>query len=382
MYDYDLLLSAGEQTFTYDSNGNTLTKSSEFQWVYHYNNANQLTQVDRDGQTFSHYLYDGDGNRIKKTEMNEDVQDFVTTIYIYSGLDVLYEVNTMGTALYVYGPSGRIAKQTTVNNETNTLYYIQDHLGSTRLVTDSNGTPLTSVEYYPFGRHEYSGSQESYLFTGKEKDATGLSYFGARYYDPETGRFLTRDPYTFLPDDPRILSTSAEDLLQWLLTPQRFNRFSYAGNNPLRYKDPTGLSFTCTDPECQDLLGGEGEDPPPQDTSQDNSDVPEDNPIKSRTEKCRDCTCKDRLDIKALTKLKTDLLLGEISIGLFYALLCGMAGAILCAPTVIGSVPCLAALGIFCGFVMTVLIDVSMDDAINDIHSMMDDLGCSCAIYC
>ncbi len=117
--------------------------------MYHCSNANQLTQVDRDGQTFSHYLYDGDGKRIRKTEMNEDLQDFIATTYIYSGLDVLYEVNTMGTALYIYGPSGRIAKQTTVNNETNTFYYTKDHLESTRLVTDSNGTPLASEKYYP-----------------------------------------------------------------------------------------------------------------------------------------------------------------------------------------------------------------------------------------
>jgi uncharacterized protein RhaS with RHS repeats len=60
------------------------------------------------------------------------------------------------------------------------------------MVTDETGTPLTSVTYYPFGRtNECTGSSQSYLFIGKEEDATGLYYFNQRYYDPETGRFIT-----------------------------------------------------------------------------------------------------------------------------------------------------------------------------------------------
>ena len=174
VYDYDLLLSAGQQTFTHDSNGNTLTKSSESQWEYSYDNANRLIQVDRDSQIFGQYTYNGDNRRVKKTEWSDDLLDYETTIYIYSGMDVIYEENMTGTALYVYGPSGRVAKQTTVNSETNTFYYTEDHLGSTRLVTDENGTPLTSVRYYPFGdSYESLGAHESYLYAGKEKDATG-----------------------------------------------------------------------------------------------------------------------------------------------------------------------------------------------------------------
>ena len=68
VYDYDLLLSAGQQTFTYDSNGNTLTRSSESQWEYSYDNANRLTQVNKDSQIFGQYTYDGDNRRVKRTE--------------------------------------------------------------------------------------------------------------------------------------------------------------------------------------------------------------------------------------------------------------------------------------------------------------------------
>jgi RHS repeat-associated protein len=89
------------------------------------------------------------------------------------------------------------------------------------MVTSDNGTPLTSVTYYPFGTpNNYTGSEQPFLFTGKEKDATGLYYFNARYYNPETGRFITRDLYTWLPDDPRSPGTS-EIMKKWLINPQR-----------------------------------------------------------------------------------------------------------------------------------------------------------------
>lgn len=217
--------------------------------------------MDKDGQMFAQYVYNSDGNRIKKSEWADDLQDYETTYYIYSGINVVYEENDTGTALYVYGPAGRIANQTTINNETTTYYYITDHLGSTRLITDETGIPLTSVTFYPFGTlYDYIGSPQSYLFTGKEKDAAGLYYFNARYYDPETGRFITRDPYTFLPDDPRI-SGNATNLVQWLINPQRFDRYTYAQNNPLRYTDSTGLSFDsleCCDPDCAYFCADDG----------------------------------------------------------------------------------------------------------------------------
>jgi RHS repeat-associated protein len=249
-YDYDVLLSAGTTTYTYDQNGNTLSKSAEHEWVYYYNNANRLTQVDKDGQMFAQYTYNGDGNRIKKVEWSDDVQDYETTYYIYSGINVIYEKNDTGTAMYVYGPSGRIAKKITINNETTTSYYVTDHLRSTRLITDETGNPLTSVAFYPFGNpNNYTGFTQSYLFAGKEQDATGLYYFNARYYDPEIGRFITRDPYSWLPDDPRLSGTSGT-ITKWLINPQRFDRYTYAQNNPLRYTDPTGLSLECCDPDC------------------------------------------------------------------------------------------------------------------------------------
>ena len=62
-----------------------------------------------------------------------------------------------------------------------------------------------------------NGDSEDYFFTGKEKDVTGLYYFGARYYDPEIGRFITEDP--------------GQDGEDW---------FGYCRNNPMNLIDPDG----------------------------------------------------------------------------------------------------------------------------------------------
>lgn len=66
-------------------------------------------------------------------------------------------------------------------------------------------------------------TQTGLNYTGRRLDATGLLYYHVRYYDPMLGRFVSADSVT---PDPQ--------------NPQNFNRYSYAGNNPLRYNDPTG----------------------------------------------------------------------------------------------------------------------------------------------
>jgi len=207
-------------SFTYDANGNRVEKSKGIDtWTYTYDYANRLTKVEKNETTLGDYIYDGDGRRIQVTENSK------TTTYIYSGLNILYEENTTRAAVYIYGPTGRLAKRTTIDNESETYYYHTDHLGSTRLVTDESKTIVTDATYEPFSESVVTG-EESYLFTGKEEDTTGLYYYGARYYDPETGRFITQDP---LPGKKAI--------------PQSLNRYTYCINNPMKFIDPAGLTY-------------------------------------------------------------------------------------------------------------------------------------------
>ncbi|MCL6592296.1 MAG: hypothetical protein K6U80_20415, partial [Firmicutes bacterium] len=98
-----------------------------------------------------------------------------------------------------------------------------DHLGSTVMVTDEAGKKVWDTEYTPFGKTaavegELKGNIK---FTGKDFDADiGLYYYNSRWYDQETGRFISEDP---------------------VFDPNNFNNeYAYVANNPLSYVDPTG----------------------------------------------------------------------------------------------------------------------------------------------
>jgi RHS repeat-associated protein len=203
-------------TFAYGNGNRTQKTKGSNKWIYTYDYSNRLTKVEKNDTTVGEYVYDGDGKRIQKTENG------TTTTYIYAGLDVLYEETTTGTATYIYGPTGRLAKRTEIQGETHTYYYHADHLGSTRLVTDESRNVVTEAVYSPFGETTATGE---YLYNGKEKDATGLYYYGARYYDCDIGRFITKDPLIGKKDNPQSL-----------------NRYVYCLNNPVTLIDPAGLA--------------------------------------------------------------------------------------------------------------------------------------------
>lgn len=121
------------------------------------------------------------------------------------------------------------------------VFYHADALGSPVVATDINGDVIWREEYTPYGsrlRHESRETEcsvssctpvdslwdEKQWFTGKlEETRTGIQYFGARWYEPELGRFLSVDPVTF--KEGNVFS---------------FNRYAYANNNPYKYVDPDG----------------------------------------------------------------------------------------------------------------------------------------------
>jgi len=141
-----------------------------------------------------------------------------------------------------------------------TCYLTADHLRSTRVMTDQNGTVQALHDFLPFGEELpagintrgalYGGDEPNQKFTGKERDAeNGLDYFGARYYSGAQGRFTSPDP---------VFASAAH-----LTDPQMWNAYAYVRNNPLRLTDPTGLDFylTCTHTNdnastCQQVQNG------------------------------------------------------------------------------------------------------------------------------
>ena len=115
-------------------------------------------------------------------------------------------------------------------------YFHQDHISSTALLTDASGAVVSRMTYLPYGGiHEYSSSSTGGTdmfrakFNDKEFDrSTGLYYFGARYYDPEVGRFVSVDS---------LAVGGPQDV------PGNLNRYQFSGNNPITYNDPTGNFF-------------------------------------------------------------------------------------------------------------------------------------------
>lgn len=141
------------------------------------------------------------------------------------------KVTSTSKTSYIYSNGQLVAKlqEEPVGTPVKLYYYHNDHLGSPRAITDKDGKGVESYFYYPFGGGGPVGGPS---FTGKELDATGLFYFGARYYDPALGRFISPDPIL-----EKIPPQKA------LREPQRLNPYAYGGNNPLKNVEIDGEWF-------------------------------------------------------------------------------------------------------------------------------------------
>jgi len=179
---------------------------------YTYDHANRLTQV-TEGSLSSQFAYNGDGVRTSKTVAGD------TTEYVLDLAATLPVVISDTEAVYLYGLD-IIAQQ-----QTETLYYVHDGLGSVRQLLDSTGEIQIDYAYDPFGVPQVGGDvYNPYQFTGEAWDAeVGLLYLRARYYQPEVGRFITKDPINQQPS----MGGSA-------------NAYAYGGNNPASWVDPRG----------------------------------------------------------------------------------------------------------------------------------------------
>jgi RHS repeat-associated protein len=195
---------------------------------------NRLAAVNCNGITTS-YVYDGDGKRVKTT-VGSTVTTYINQYYEKTG--------TVVTTNYYLGSKLIVVKQ-----GENLSYIMQDHLGSTSATTNASGLLTSAIKYFPFGvcRNSSGTLPTDKLFTGQRlDDNTGLYYYGARYYDPVIGRFISAD--TIVPNPAN---------------PQTLNRYSYCLNNPLKYIDPSGhhatiinsdgKSITLTDDEVDKL---------------------------------------------------------------------------------------------------------------------------------
>jgi RHS repeat-associated protein len=176
--------------YSYDSRGNrtTTTPSTGSATVLGYDQANRLTSRQQ-GSNSARYGYNGDGLRMSKT-VNGTAETFQWDLT--RSLPLLIGD---GSTQYIYGPVGLPVEQI---NGSSVLYFHHDQLGSTRVLTDGNGLAQATYVYDAYGYLTVStGSSVTnpLRYAGQYQDPeNGFYYLRARYYDPTTAQFLSRDP--------------------------------------------------------------------------------------------------------------------------------------------------------------------------------------------
>ncbi len=158
------------------------------------------------------FVYGAGFKRIKKVENGK------TTLYFFKDYEEEYQGGVLSKATkYYFANNMRVVESSSADE---VRWYHKDHLGSSSAMSDINGNLILRMAYKPYGEISFSEGIGGvrYTFTGKELDNSDFYYYGARYYDPVMGRFISVDPL--------------EDGLNW---------YAYCNNNPVVYIDPTGL---------------------------------------------------------------------------------------------------------------------------------------------
>jgi RHS repeat-associated protein len=219
-------------SFGYDAAGNTLNDGV---YTYAWNAESEMSS----SNAGVNYIYDGDGNRIEKSNGK---------IYWYgAGTEILDESDASGniTNEYVFFGGKRVAMR--VVSSGTTYYYAEDFLGSSRaMVQASQTSPCFDADFYPFGGERdvvTTCNVNAYKFEGKERDAeTGNDDFGARYYSNRFGRWESAD-WSAVPAPVPYAN---------LANPQTLNLYTMVEDDPETFADLDGHQSPCPTHGTQD----------------------------------------------------------------------------------------------------------------------------------
>jgi RHS repeat-associated protein len=222
----DRLLSEGSAAYTWDDNGNLISRSSTDGAAYVWDFEGRLRRVTKADGTVVVHAYDADGNRVR-TEVTPPGAVTAVTTYLVDPVGLVPQVVTEDDAagnLAAYYVRGH--DLLAVVRGGGTRFFHADGLGSTRRLTDEGGNVTDSYTFSAFGeREEHVGSDpNAYQFAGESVDPNSGSYYNrARWLDPGTGRFLSLDP-------------AAGDIA----APLSLHVYLYANADPVNRIDPTG----------------------------------------------------------------------------------------------------------------------------------------------
>ncbi len=228
-----LAISAGHhaESLKYDQNGN-ITQDGDFNFIY--NQSNRLAKVVQDARVVGEYTYNGKGQRvIKKIPGDEDkgwdwnANDTRCIVFHYDLFGRLIEetsVNGRFIRDYVYLGQNPLALVKSKGQKEEIFFYHNDHLGAPKAMTDQWQRIVWTADFDPFGNmaSDFDLVKNQLRFPGQYFDKeTGLNYNYFRYYNPKTGRYTQADPIGLLGG---------------------MNRYVYVVNNPVMMVDPSGLS--------------------------------------------------------------------------------------------------------------------------------------------
>ena len=209
---------ATNRTLTYDLNGSLTSDGGTrtFEW----DGANRLVAVNYTGTNQrSEFSYDGLNRCVKIVEKTGSAVNS-TRKFVLCGTEKCDSATT--TARSSFSSSARDNTRAT-----GAYFYTRDHLGSIREMTDVNGTVVARYDYDPWGRSTtvIGTTKPDFNFTGLYQHAkSGLDMATYRLYDPDLGRWLSRDPIG-----------EAGGL----------NLYGYAGNDPTNHADPSWIARRC-----------------------------------------------------------------------------------------------------------------------------------------
>ncbi|MFB4299119.1 RHS repeat-associated core domain-containing protein [Actinomadura sp. NTSP31] len=221
------------QAFTYDKTGDTLERTTtsdpgqadekKNQDTLGWDDTGQLTSV-TNGSGGPSYIYDADGQLL----LQKDSDTKTTTLYLPAEqLTLNTTTGAIGGTRYYALPGGAQAVRTA--DATGTKYFFQtaDQHGTADLTIDPAFSTATWRQQTPYGGPrgtKPANWPDNHEFLGQpQDDTTGLTNIGARWYDPDLGRFASLDPIFQATDT------------------QQQNGYTYAADNPIAKSDPSGL---------------------------------------------------------------------------------------------------------------------------------------------